>query len=107
VHAHMRPGNPVISMFGEIDMATADAFASAIALSVEQGGPVPIDLSGVSFMDGSGVHVLLDAAASLGDRGCILVHGVRDGVAKVIELTGLADMRPNIHIVACAVLVAA
>jgi anti-anti-sigma factor len=107
VRAEMKPGNPVISMFGDIDMSTADAFASALAPCVGAGGPVPIDLSGVSFMDSTGVYVLLDAATSLGDRGCIIVHGVHDGVAKVIEMTGLANARGNIHIVGCSVLVQA
>jgi len=103
----MRPGNPVISMFGDIDMATADAFASALEPSIAQGGPVPIDLSGVSFMDSTGVYVLVEAAAALGDRGCIIVHGAHDGVAKLFELTGLANTRGNIHIVGCSVLVGA
>lgn len=106
VHAEMKPGNPVVSILGDIDMSTADAFAAAIAPSVEAGGPVPIDLSGVGFMDSTGLHVLLDAAVALGDRGCVIVHGARDGAAKVIELTGIAA-RPNIHIIACSVLVGA
>ena len=105
--AEMRPANAVIAVFGDLDMATADAFASALEPGVAQGGPVPIDLSGVTFMDSTGVYVLVEAAAALGDRGCIIVHGAHGGVMKTIELTGLAGARENIHIVGCSVLVGA
>jgi anti-anti-sigma regulatory factor len=57
----------------------------------------------VSFMDSSGIHALCMAAAALGDRGCIILHGVDGPVDKVLRLTA-ADSVPNIHVIGCSVL---
>ena len=57
-------------------------------------------------MDSTGVHALVDAARTLGDRGCILIHGAHDGLSKVFALLRL-DWVPNIHVIDCCVLVAA
>jgi anti-anti-sigma regulatory factor len=54
-------------------------------------------------MDSSGIHTLLTAAAALGDRGCIILHGVDGSVNKVLRITG-ADSVRNIHVVGCSVL---
>ena len=97
-------GNPLIAFAGEIDMATSDRFASALQPWVEAGGPVTVDLSGVSFMDSTGISALVRVAKALGDRGCIVIHGAHGSVQKVFEITGL-DSVPNIHIIPCMVLV--
>ena len=97
-------GNPVISVSGEIDWATAEGFISALQPWVEAGGPVTVDLSGVTFMDSTGIHAVIEAARALGDRGCIIIHGAHDGIQKVFDLTML-DSVPNVHIIPCTVLV--
>jgi anti-anti-sigma factor len=99
-------GNPVIAFSGEIDMATAEAMGSALEPWVQAGGPVTIDLSAVTFIDSSCVHVLIRAAQALGERGCIIVHGAHGAVKKVIDLTGI-EAGTNIHIIGCTVLTAA
>ena len=58
-------------------------------------------------MDSSGLHVLLEAAKALGERGCIIVHGAHGPAAKVIEITRLAQTRENLHIIECSVLLRA
>jgi anti-sigma B factor antagonist len=98
-------GNPVIAFFGEIDISTVQAVSTVLEPLTEVGGPVTVDLSAVSFMDSSGVHALFKAAAALGDRGCIILHGVGGSVSKVLRITG-ADSVPNIHVVGCSVLAA-
>jgi anti-sigma B factor antagonist len=100
----MPPGNPVTAFSGEIDMATAEAMAAALEPCIRAGGPVTIDLSNVTFMDSTGIYVLMEAAMALGDRGCLIVHGAHDGVAKVLELTQLEAVRQNLHIIDCTVL---
>ena len=98
-------GNPVIAFSGEIDMSTVQVVSTTLEPLTGAGGPVTVDLSGVSFMDSSGVHALFTAAAALGDRGCIIVHGVDGSVNKVLRITG-ADSVPNIHVVGCSLLAA-
>ena len=104
MHVDVTTGNPVIAFSGEIDLATADGFLSALMPYVEKGGPVPVDLSKVTFMDSTGMHAVFEAAQALGDRGCIIIHGAHDAIQKVFELTGL-DAVTNIHIIPCRVLV--
>lgn len=94
----------VVSISGEIDMASGDCLSSALAPAVEAGGPVVLDISAVTFMDSSGLHAILRAAQGLSGRGCVIIHGAHGAVARVAELTGLSAVQPNIHVIDCAVL---
>jgi anti-anti-sigma factor len=96
----------VVAFSGEIDMAVAEEVNAALETWPSAGGPVTIDLSDVTFIDSAGIGALLRAAAALGERGCIIVHGANGPVKKVFELTGVGS-GPNIHIIPCTVLVAA
>ena len=102
----VRTGNPVVTISGEIDMAVAEGMEAELQPWTCAGGPLTLDLSEVTFIDSTAIHVLLRAAAQLGDRGCIIVHGAHGPVKKVLELTGL-ESGPNIHIIPCRVLAAA
>ena len=104
MHVGVRNGNPVLAFSGEMDLATAEGFTSALQPWIEAGGPVTVDLSEVTFMDSTGIHAVIEAARALGDRGCIIIHGAHDGIQKVFELTML-DSVPNVHIIPCTVLV--
>ena len=104
MHVGVRNGNPVLAFSGEMDLATAEGFTSALQPWIEAGGPVTVDLSEVTFMDSTGIHAVIEAARALGDRGCIIIHGAHDGIQKVFELTML-DSVPNVHIIPCMVLV--
>lgn len=90
---------------GEVDMGTADRLSSALVPAVSERGPITVDISRLTFIDSTGLHALADAAASLKDRGCIIIHGL-DGspsVRKVFELTQVGELR-NIHIIPCDVI---
>jgi anti-anti-sigma factor len=104
--ANVAKGNPVISLTNEIDLASAGTVASALEPLVAAGGPVTIDLSNVTFMDSTGLHVMADAAAVLGDRGCIILHGAQGSAARVLEMTQFRSLRPNVHLIDCDVLAA-
>jgi anti-anti-sigma factor len=94
-------GSRTFFLSGELDMATVPTMEAAIAAAVAQGGPITLDLSELRFIDSSGVGAILKALASL-PSGCIILHGVRDGIAKVIDLTGI-ERAENLHVVPCAV----
>jgi anti-anti-sigma factor len=89
-----------ISLSGELDLATVEQLDAALAPAVMEGGPVTLDVSKVTFMDSSALHSILKAAQSLGDRGCVLVHGVNENrmTQKLFEITKIGDMR-NIHVI--------
>jgi anti-anti-sigma factor len=87
-------------------MAVTEEVNAALEAWTSAGGPVTVDLSDVTFIDSAGIGVLLRAAAALGERGCIIVHGARGPVKKVFELTGVGS-GTNVHIIPCTVLAAA
>ena len=77
---------------GEIDAHTAPVFAA-------QFDPLPdtevitLDMSGVTFMDSSGLRALVDLAGRAGDAGSsIAVRAPSRSVAKIIEISGLTDI---------------
>lgn len=78
-------------------MQTAPAFEEALARGVETGGPVLVDLSGVTFMDSTAIHVLVRTAKELLGRGCVIVHGEQPHVARVLDITALDRQFENLH----------
>ncbi len=58
------PDDPaVITVGGELDVATAPVLRSALALTVDQGRPdIVIDAGRVTLIDASGIGVLVDGA---------------------------------------------
>jgi anti-anti-sigma factor len=99
--------NPVVALSGEIDMANAVGIAHSVKPLIEAGGPIVIDLSRVTFMDSTGVQALIAVADALGDRGCLILHGVNGPTRKVIEMTQLQAVRINIHVIDCSILAVA
>jgi anti-anti-sigma factor len=95
------PGNPVLTLPMEVDMANADEVRASLAPLIERGGPVVIDLSAVQFMDSNGIHALAEAATEIADRGCIIIHGANRQVSNLFEIVQLRSIRPNIHIIDC------
>lgn len=101
-----RSGNPALIVSGEIDMATAPSIRAMLEPHIEAGGPVTLDLSNVTFMDSTGIYALIDAAKSLGERGCLVVHGAHGQVASLLHLTQAHWASGNIHAEECTVLAA-
>ena len=80
---------------GELDMIGAPEVEARLAELAGQGAAVRLDLSGLTFMDSTGVRVLFSAAkdAGDGDRRLEIVRPEGD-VWRVIELTGLQRVLP-------------
>ena len=84
----------VLSVHGEIDLGTAPALREALLPVLEhQTGPVVVDLSEVTFMDSTGVHVLVDTLRRLEPQNRRLAIVCREGgqVHRVLALVGLLD----------------
>jgi anti-anti-sigma factor len=84
---------------GELDMATVPIMNIAIVDAVARGGPISMDLTDLTFVDSSGVGAILKAAKDL-PSGCIVLHGVHEGVGKVTGMMGV-DKAQNIHVLPC------
>src|SRR5215218_8550850 len=69
---------PVLSIEGEIDMATADALRAALEDALAENPDLVVDLQGVTFLDASGIRVFLGAAAGRNGTGPLrFVHARR------------------------------
>jgi anti-sigma B factor antagonist len=86
----------LVSVTGEIGVAAEDQFREALASAVSQEPPcLVVDLADVPFMASAGVGVLLGIRAVLAARGGSLVlSSPRPAVARVLEVTGAADLIP-------------
>jgi anti-sigma B factor antagonist len=86
----------LIQLYGEFDLASAEAVDRELRRSEESvAGTVVVDLSGLDFIDSSGIAVLAHAAdrASKNESR----FGLRRGNAQVertFELAGLSELLP-------------
>jgi anti-sigma B factor antagonist len=61
-----------LRLVGDLDLSTVEAFKPAIEASVDS-GDVTLDLSGLQFIDSSGIRALLQTYLALKDSGRNLV----------------------------------
>jgi anti-anti-sigma factor len=81
-----------VAVTGEIDLATAGEFYAALfgVLSTRLPARVDVDLAGVTFMDCTGLTVLVLVRRAASRIGCQLrVGDTQPIVRRVLELTGL------------------
>jgi anti-sigma B factor antagonist len=82
-----------MTLRGELDLATAAQLEHALA---EAGGDVVLDLRGLTFMDSTGVRLLLEAAEARGAE--LRIIAPQDGDVRVtIEETGIAPLLPLVE----------
>jgi len=96
VTTHVVGHRTVLALAGEVDIDTAPAVAAAIDEALAAGATeVWIDLTGTTFLDSSGVHVLYDGhrrALALNRRLLVICPGGR--ARRVLELVGAVDHLP-------------
>lgn len=92
-HAEVQPidGSIVVRLHGELDMATSPALQRALVGVFDGGGTaVVVDLANLTFMDSTGIAVLLGACRRADEVGqSLVVRGPRRPVLKAFRLTGV------------------
>jgi len=85
----------VATLVGELDLAAAESTFDAIDLAAREAGGLLLDLSGLTFIDSSGLRLVvrLDVAAREGAFELSIVPGPHN-VQRVFEIVGLADALP-------------
>ena len=84
--------HPVLTLRGEIDVATSPSLRSELTTLIARGATdITIRFDGVSFVDSSGLGVLVGAYKRLRESGIgtIRIVGTQPSVRKVFEITGL------------------
>jgi anti-anti-sigma factor len=88
------PFGRLASLSGEIDLSTVEAAGERLREAIGNGGEgaVAVDLREVTFLDSSGLRLLLQLNRELSEAGrrFIVIQGPRR-VARVFELTGAGE----------------
>jgi anti-anti-sigma factor len=92
-------GYQVISVTGELDIATADKAYAYISEVIDSWQvPVTVDLSGLTFCDASGLGVLAKAARHALQAGRQLrLTAARPSLLKIMRMTGMDRAFPELR----------
>jgi anti-anti-sigma factor len=83
------PGRLVVTLAGELDLASLQALTAPLELLLgAEPQPVVLDMGGLSFLDSSGVAVLVRIANHFGQ---VRTRATTTPVRRVIEVLGLAE----------------
>jgi anti-anti-sigma factor len=92
-------GRAVVTIRGELDLATAPELETALLERLDAGDDVVLDLRELQFMDSSGLRVLVTAHARGADGGprfAIVRPPAGSEVAKILEIAGI---EPQLNVV--------
>jgi len=80
----------VIAVEGEVDLSAAALFEESLAIAgATDAATIVVDLDRVSFMDSSGVHVLLQFSISEDNRARLRLTRGSPQVRRLMEVTGV------------------
>jgi anti-sigma B factor antagonist len=82
----------VLTLVGEFDTHAALSFDRVVNDLTTSGDPkLLIDLSGVTFVDSSGLRSLVRARTKVGGKDTLVLRGPRTATVRLLEITGLLD----------------
>ncbi|MGW3361271.1 STAS domain-containing protein [Streptomyces bungoensis] len=82
-----------ITVRGEIDLHTCTELAEAAAIIPLGGKTLHLDLSGVPFMDSSGLNLLIQLRRRLhAESGHLALSGLQSQPARLLQLTEAYDL---------------
>ncbi|MER8226373.1 STAS domain-containing protein [Streptomyces sp. NPDC094143] len=86
-------GIRVLTLTGEIDHHTGDQLRRALDVTGTARPRIVIDMSRVTFMDSTGVNILIAAYQAVsGAGGLIRLAGATDSVLYVLHIVGVDDI---------------
>ncbi|MGY1503400.1 STAS domain-containing protein [Streptomyces sp. QTS52] len=97
VECEMIDGVRVVTVQGEIDHDVKDVLSRAL---LSEAGAVPpqrivVDLSGVTFMDSSGINVFVAGYQQASDaQGWLRIAGAQESILRVLTLVGVDAFIP-------------
>ena len=94
VTADYQNGKLTLRLFGELDHYAASYTLRSLESAIEEYLPqqCELELSGLTFMDSSGVAVLLKTERLMRQTGCVYVSGANEQIQRVLKLSGLGGM---------------
>jgi anti-sigma B factor antagonist len=89
-------GRDVVAVRGEIDVATSATLRDELYAVIDGGSTaLVVDLSGLGFIDSSGLGVLVGSLKHMRERdGEMVIAGLEQPARRVFEITGLTELFP-------------
>jgi anti-anti-sigma regulatory factor len=89
---------PGIRLAGEMDFLASEVLALALGEAIRIGGDITINMTDLSFIDGSSIRMIMDAAGSLAPARTVILQCRPGIVARLVQL-GATDL-PQVRLVA-------
>ena len=84
------PGTWVVTVSGEIDIATSDRFEAVVAEAIgAEPDTLVFDLAGVRFMDSSGLGVML---TTIHRTAAVKIRAASPGMLRLLQISGVAQL---------------
>jgi anti-anti-sigma factor len=97
----VRPGGGrLFRLFGELDVSSVGELTGAVLPHLHGQSDVILDLADLTFTDGSGIQGFIEIARELGTDGNVILLSPRPCVARVLEITRIAETFPNLIVLA-------
>lgn len=93
--SYLQDGQLTVELTGEIDHHCAKQYIQSIATKIEAYTPqiCILDFEQVSFMDSSGIAVVINALRYLNQiNGKLILSGIRDQPLKVFRASGIENL---------------
>jgi anti-sigma B factor antagonist len=90
------PGVTIVHVVGELDLATCSVVEEAIAATPPSSSRVIVDLTGCTFLDSSGLRVLMRARREVEERGAGLELVAAD--PTIVRVLDIANVVPVLTI---------
>jgi stage II sporulation protein AA (anti-sigma F factor antagonist) len=84
-------GASIVTLSGELDLSTIRRVEAALLEQIHQRRAVLVDLSGVSFIDSSGIGVLIRASRESHGTPMHLVIGPGSHVERIFGIAGIGE----------------
>jgi anti-sigma B factor antagonist len=96
IRTERQPNQCELTLTGEVDVYTAPRLKEALVEAIESGCTnIVVDLEGVSFIDSSGLGVLVSALRRARERdGAVRIVCTRESILKIFRITGLDKVFP-------------
>ena len=85
-----------LRLVGELDLSSAAHLTDALDPKLQRGGRIVLDITELTFMDSTGLQVLIRSALTLADRGTIVLRNPGNLVRSILELAIRTDKIPNL-----------
>jgi anti-anti-sigma factor len=92
------PDGSGYSLKGTLDLSTVATARGRLDAAWRPEASVVLDLSGLEFMDSTGLNLISRGLTTLGERGTLLLRNPRGIVRRVLAVSGI-ESRPNVRLV--------